>query len=176
MQDPPDPVSGFLLLSIYASSPFLAPAADLLQGLLPVQILRGGQSHSFIPRSRLRSQHRALDAGLGVGVQGRGSASIPALWDGLGKFPIDLGSNSSSCYRAVSRTVAAGGWLPAPAPARRPGGAGMLRREEVTPRTPFLHLCRSRLIKALSEHFVSVCPFTSRFPKCAQHLAAATAP
>lgn len=41
MQDPPDPVSGFLLLSIYASSPFLAPAADLLQGLLPVQILRG---------------------------------------------------------------------------------------------------------------------------------------
>lgn len=41
MQDLSDPISGFLSLSIYTFSPFLAPAADLLQGLLPVQILRG---------------------------------------------------------------------------------------------------------------------------------------
>lgn len=93
MQDLSDPISGFLLLSIYTFSPFLAPAADLLQGLLPVQVLRGGQSHLFIPRSGLRLQQRGLDAGSGVGEQVEGAAlppsrhfgthweSFPSIWD-----------------------------------------------------------------------------------------------
>lgn len=72
MQDPSDPISGFLLLSIYTFSPLLAPAADLLQGLLPVQVLRGGQSHLFTARSGLRLQQRALGAASGWGSGWRG--------------------------------------------------------------------------------------------------------
>lgn len=93
MQDLSDPISGFLSLSIYTFSPFLAPAADLLQGLLPVQVLRRGQSHLFILRSRLRLQQRALGAGSGVEEQEEGAAlplsqrfgthweSSPSIWD-----------------------------------------------------------------------------------------------
>lgn len=51
-----DPISGFLLLSIYTLNPFLALAADLLAGFAAGADSEGGQSHSFVPRSSLRLQ------------------------------------------------------------------------------------------------------------------------
>lgn len=54
---PSDPISSFLLLSIYTIYPFLALADNLLAGFAAsADSGRGRQGHLFVPRSRLRLQ------------------------------------------------------------------------------------------------------------------------
>lgn len=127
-RDPSDPISGFLSLSIYTISPFLALANNLPAGFAASADFEGGTKSFICPQEQ--TEVTALSSGRGVGVGGGGvgiSASIPALLGRLGKFPIDSGLN---CLYRVTATVSRRGRAAAsPGPIPAPGWSRDARGE-----------------------------------------------